>query len=221
MALTWNLFHGRSVPDAPHDLLSEFVSALGGWAWDVALLQECPPWWPASLARACGAAEHHVLTSRNALLGLRRTVAARRPDLTRSNGGGCNAILVRGASVVDHRVARLCRWPERRWVHAVRLSTGAWVGNLHASGPDVYAWRDLGRAAAAVRRWAGSAPALLGGDFNLAAPTAAAGFALAGGHGVDHFLMARWPVTGGVEVLDAGRLSDHEPVALGLHDPNR
>jgi endonuclease/exonuclease/phosphatase family metal-dependent hydrolase len=211
--LTWNLFHGRSVPDSPHDLLREFAGALGGWEWDVALLQECPPWWPGPLARACGAVEHHVLTSRNGLLVLRRAAAVRRPDLIRSNGGGCNAILVRRPRVVDHRIARLCRLPERRWVHAVRLSSGVWVGNLHSSGPDLDARRDAGRAAAAVAGWAGSDPALLGGDFNLRAP-AAPGFALAGGHAVDHFMVAGWGVAGPVTVLDGGRLSDHKPVLL-------
>ena len=44
--LTWNLFHGRAVPDAPRELLDEFAAQLAAWAWDVALLQEVPPWWP-------------------------------------------------------------------------------------------------------------------------------------------------------------------------------
>ena len=30
----------------------EFAAALAGWEWDVALLQEVPPWWPPALARA-------------------------------------------------------------------------------------------------------------------------------------------------------------------------
>ena len=45
--LSWNLFHGRSVPDSPRELLHEFADTLAGWEWDVAVLQECPPWWPA------------------------------------------------------------------------------------------------------------------------------------------------------------------------------
>jgi endonuclease/exonuclease/phosphatase family metal-dependent hydrolase len=217
--LTWNLFHGRSVPDSRHELLGDFADKLGGWEWDVTLLQECPPWWPGPLARACGAVERHVLTSRNGLLALRRAIGVRRPDLIRSNGGGCNAILVRRPRVVDHRVARLCRLPERRWVHAVRLSPGAWVGNLHCSGPDVDARRDTERAAAAVAAWTKSAPALLGGDFKLRAP-AAPGFALAGGHAVDHFMVSGWGVAGPVAVLDGGRLSDHKPVMIELDNPS-
>ncbi|HTX47462.1 MAG TPA: endonuclease/exonuclease/phosphatase family protein [Solirubrobacteraceae bacterium] len=213
--LTWNLFHGRSVPDSPRSLVSEFGATLAGWEWDVALLQECPPWWPASLARRCEAEERHVLTSRNGLLALRRAIAVRRPDLIRSNGGSCNAILVRLPGVVDHRVARL-RWlPERRWVHAVRLRSGAWAANVHCSGFDADARRDGGRAAAAVRGWATGDPVLLGGDFNVLAPSVP-GFALAGGHGVDHFMVSGWRVASGVSVLDGGQLSDHRPVALEL-----
>jgi endonuclease/exonuclease/phosphatase family metal-dependent hydrolase len=209
--LSWNVFHGRSVPESRRDLFDEFAAVLAGWEWDVALLQECPPWWPDSLAGACGAVEHHVLTSRNALSTVRRAVAIRRPDLIRSNGGGCNAILVRGARVLDHRDARLCRLPERRWVHAIRLDR-LWVANLHASGPDAFALRDCARASAALLGWAGlSTPAVLGGDFNLRAPLVP-GLALAGGPEVDGFALAR--VTGTVEVLDGGHLSDHRPVVL-------
>ena len=50
--LTWNLFHGRSQPAARRELLGEFAALLGGWSWDLALLQEVPPWWPAALAPA-------------------------------------------------------------------------------------------------------------------------------------------------------------------------
>jgi endonuclease/exonuclease/phosphatase family metal-dependent hydrolase len=215
--LSWNLFHGLSVPESQRDLFDEFALALAGWEWHVALLQECPPWWPAPLARACDATERHVLTSRNALPSARRAVAVRRPDLIRSNGGGCNAILVRGLAVAEQRVARLCRLPERRWLHAVRLGR-LWIGNLHASGPDAFAVRDCARAGAALRGWAGmGTPAVLGGDFNLRAP-AVPGFALAGGHDVDGFALAR--VTGTVEVLDGGQLSDHRPVVLEMDNPN-
>jgi endonuclease/exonuclease/phosphatase family metal-dependent hydrolase len=101
----------------------------------------------------------------------------------------------------------------------VQLSSGAWIGNLHCSGPDVYARRDTARAASAVAGWAGSAPALLGGDFNLWAP-AAAGFALAGGHAVDHFMVSGWGGAGPVAVLDGGQLSDHKPVVIELDNPS-
>ncbi len=70
--LTWNLLHGRSVPGSGRDLLPEFTAALAGWDWDVALLQEVPPWWPALLGASLGASARLVLTSRNSALALRR-----------------------------------------------------------------------------------------------------------------------------------------------------
>ncbi len=205
--LTWNLLHGRSVPAAGHELFDEFAGALGGWEWDVALLQEVPPWWPSRLGERLGADQRSVLTSRNSLLPVRRAIAIRWPDLIKSNGGGANAILVRGDVVAEHRWRRLCIWPERRWVHAVRLErTGAWVGNLHGGGPV----RDAARAGASVTRWAGPAPAVLGGDFNIRQP-ALEGFDYAGGFAVDHVLVRGLrPVAS--EVLERGRLSDHAPV---------
>jgi endonuclease/exonuclease/phosphatase family metal-dependent hydrolase len=211
--LTWNLFHGRSVPDTRRGLLPEFAAALAGWDWDVALLQEVPPWWPAELARACDAEEQSVLTSRNALLPLRRAVAERRPDVIKSNGGGANAILVRGR-IDAHARLRLRAWPERRVVHAVRLGD-AWVGNVHASThPRERIRADHARAGAFLARLAGAAPALLGGDFNLADPRVD-GFADAGGHRIDRFLLrGAWTVAAPPRTLDRGDLSDHVPVAI-------
>src|SRR5690349_21446372 len=148
--LTWNLLHGRSVPGAGHDLFGEFCAALTRWEWDVALLQEVPPWWPPELAARVDADQRSVLTSRNGLLALRRAIAVRWPDLIKSNGGGCNAILVRGDAALEHRWRRLCVWPERRWVHAVRLPDGVWAANLHAGGQ----MRDALRAAESVVAWA-------------------------------------------------------------------
>ena len=58
--LTWNLYHGRADPPAGRPLFDEFAAMLAGWSWDVALLQEVPPWWPPQLARATDAAERHV-----------------------------------------------------------------------------------------------------------------------------------------------------------------
>jgi endonuclease/exonuclease/phosphatase family metal-dependent hydrolase len=246
--LTWNLMHGRSVPGARRELFDEFAAALAGWEWDVALLQEVPPWWPARFGY-----EHRlVLTSRNSLLALRRAVAIRWPDLIKSNGGGCNAILVRGGSIAEHRVARLGWWPERRWVHGVRLGSGApaasgvpaatgvpaasgvWVANTHTEASV-----DQGQAAAnAVREWAGEGEAVLGGDFNVA-PLELPGFVFAGGKGVDQ-VFVRGLEPGRTEVLepgttavlergrlslepgrlslDRGRLSDHAPVRVTVGD---
>jgi endonuclease/exonuclease/phosphatase family metal-dependent hydrolase len=210
--LTWNLMHGRAMPPAGRSLLAEFAGALADWRWDVALLQEVPPWWPTPLASAAGGADARwVLTSRNFGLALRRAVAVRRPDLIKSNGGGCNAILVRGDIVLEHRWRRLCVWPERRWVHAVRLQGAAlWVANLHAGGP----MRGAARAKESATAWAGDTPIVLGGDFNIRALTLD-GFEYAGGHEVDHvFVRGLEPVAR--NVLERGRLSDHAPVRVEL-----
>jgi endonuclease/exonuclease/phosphatase family metal-dependent hydrolase len=210
--LTWNLMHGRSVPPTGRELFEQFASALATWEWDVALLQEVPPWWPAPLARALGADQRLALTSRNSLLALRQTIAVRWPDLIKSNGGGANAILVRGLGVEEHRVCRLAWWPERRWVHAVRLSDGLWVGNLHTGS---YAEQGR-RAAVAMLRWAGGAPVVLGGDFNVS-PLELDGFTLAGGHGVDQIFVGKGlSPKGAAQVLERGSLSDHAPVLVSV-----
>lgn len=153
--LVWNLFHGRADPPAGRPLLREFADALAGWEWDVALLQEVPPWWPPLLARRCDADWRSALTSRNQLPALRRAIASRAPDRLKSNGGGANAILVRAPWTISaHGRARLRVRPERRVVHAVRIERrrpdadplphdrrpgsvadrgfdGAWIGNVH------------------------------------------------------------------------------------------
>ncbi|MBW3607677.1 MAG: endonuclease/exonuclease/phosphatase family protein [Actinobacteria bacterium] len=211
--LTWNLFHGRARPAAGRPLLVEFAEAIAGWKWDVALLQEVPPWWPRPLAERCDAEQRTALTSRNALPAVRRFIARRAPDVIKSNGGGANVILVRrgGAAgrISEHRSVLLRRWPERRVCHAVALGDGPWCANLHAQvrSPERAA-ADIARAAAATLGWARGAPALLAGDFNVRAP-AAAGFERLGGHGVDHVLGHRLRAAGAVVLPDRGTLSDH------------
>jgi endonuclease/exonuclease/phosphatase family metal-dependent hydrolase len=209
--LTWNLLHGRSVPPAHRYLLDEFAAALAGWEWDVALLQEVPPWWPEELARRARAEARLVLTSRNALLQVRRAIATRWPDLIKSNGGGCNAILVRDAKIAEHRTFRLRVWPERRWLHAVLLDGGIWAANLHAGG----ALRDAELARERALQWASGAPLVLGGDFNIHS-LALPGLAHAGGRGPDHVFAALLRPLGDAEILDRGRLSDHAPVVVTL-----
>ena len=218
--LTWNLFHGRSVPGAGRSLLNEFAARLDGWAWDVALLQEVPPWWPPLLARACGAEPRTVLTSRNALLCARRAISARDPDLLKANGGGANAILVRGGAIEEHRSERLAWRPERRWMHGVRLASGIWVANLHAStrgaAGEAQTRAESRRAAGTALGWAGGAPLVLGGDFNLRGEPELPGLRHAAGHYVDHVYASRLGPAGGGAVLDRGPLSDHAPVTVEL-----
>jgi len=218
--LTWNLWHGRALPPRDEDLLDAFAARLASWSWDVALLQEVPPWWPHALARACGAEERHALTSRNALLPLRRVVARRHPELLKANGGGCNAILVRGLGGVRvHARRRLRVWPERRVVHAVRVGEGCWFTNLHAStGRGASTLRDVALARATAMRWAGDAPLVLGGDFNVEQP-AMPSFAHAGGSRIDHVYARGLAPVGPVVVLDRGALSDHAPLLVTI-DPS-
>lgn len=211
--VSWNLFHGRADPPAGRPLDDEFSARIASWAWDVALLQEVPPWWGPMLARASGAQERTARTSRNSLLPLRRFVADRWPDLIKSNGGGANVILVRGARIAEHRSGVLSRRPERRVLHAVRLEDGAWVANVHTQGPDALARADAARAADLLRAWAGDAPVLLGGDLNVRVPRVP-GFAVLGGEYVDHVVARGFAAVGGVERLERGTLSDHAPLAL-------
>src|SRR4051812_46331969 len=209
-ALTWNLYHGRSPEPVGRSLLNEFAAALAGWEWDVALLQEVPPWWPVMLAQR--ASWRARLTSRNLGLPLRRAISSRNPDLLKSNGGGCNAILVREGSILEHRWLRLCVWPERRYVHGVRLADGRIV-NVHASTGE-RARADTELAAATALRWAAGAPLLFGGDVNLRGRPALPGMVWLGGNHVDHLYGQR--PSSAFEVLDRGPLSDHPPVRVSL-----
>jgi endonuclease/exonuclease/phosphatase family metal-dependent hydrolase len=212
--LTWNLKHGRSVPSAGHNLFDEFVRALAGWEWDVALLQEVPPWWPAQLGPRLGASARLMLTSRNALLPVRRVIAERWPDAIKSNGGGSNAILLRSSRALEQRTMRLALIPERRWLHAVKLDDGIWVGNLHATVDDERAAvLEAEIAAFTTLRWAAGAPVVLGGDFNVRS-LELSGFTRAGGHDVDHVFVAGLEPVAGPDVLDRGWLSDHAPVTV-------
>lgn len=208
--LVWNLKHGRAVPPAGRDLFDEFAAALGGWEWDVALLQEVPPWWPDRLAGRLGATAAHVLTSRNAGRPVRRILAERWPEVMKSNGGGANAILLRGARVTEYRQARLGWWPERRWVHAVRAGR-MWVANTHLQG----SLDQAERAGELVRGWAGGAATVFGGDFNVRS-LRLEGFEVAAENGVDYVFVSGMAVSEPGRALEPGRLSDHVPITAGV-----
>ncbi len=209
--LTWNLMHGRSIPPAGRELFDEFTDALATWPWDFALLQEAPPWWPALLRRRLGCGYGLVLTSRNSLLPVRRAIARRWPDVIKSNGGGANAILVRGHRVIEHRGRLLRRFPERRWLHAVRTASGPWIGNLHAGGT----LREARLAAETILHWAGAEPIVLGGDFNLR-ELPLHGFTSAAVSRPDHILVRGLDILAPGRALPHGRLSDHTPVLARL-----
>jgi endonuclease/exonuclease/phosphatase family metal-dependent hydrolase len=215
--LTWNLFHGRSVPETPHSLLPDFAALLASWEWDVALLQEVLPWWPVELGRAANASARMALTSRNVLPPIQRLVAEPRPHVLKSWSGGSNAILVRGQAIVEHRIVRLRLRPERRVAHGVRLADGTWVTNLHAQVHlDRRAQTDLDRAAEATTAWAAGAPTVIGGDFNLKGEPTAFGYRHLAGHWVDHVLGRGLRATGRGHTLHRGTLSDHAPLIATL-----
>ncbi len=221
--LTWNLFHGRARPPARRQLLPEFARALAGWAWDVALLQEVPPWWAAPLARSAGAEYALALTSRNLGLPLRRALAERWPDAIKSNGGGCNAVLARVA-LAERQTARL-RWlPERRVAQLIRLGSGTCVVNYHGSAAAALAEPELRALWTRALAFAGDAPLVLGGDLNLRDPRAPLGVDHVAWRDVDHLFVRGLVASEPFERLDrlvmlgekTVELSDHEPIAVNL-----
>jgi len=205
-ALSWNLFHGRDKPPDPalftwrsrllriserndthvqvnRDLLAAFSEVLAGADWDVALLQEAPPRWAESLARACDADAHRVLTSRNTLGRLRAALARLNPDLMASGEGGSNLTLVRPGSptggIVERREVHISGRgaPERRAMAMTRTAAGLHVANLHATNdrPQMAA-EEVIEAAATATTWAGDAPLIFGGDLNLRPQSSAEAF---------------------------------------------
>jgi endonuclease/exonuclease/phosphatase family metal-dependent hydrolase len=261
-AIAWNLFHGRDFPPDPalrswrsrllrfdernethvqvnRDLTGEFATLLAGAAWDVALLQECPPRFAAPLARACSAEAHRALTSRNSVGPLRALLARQNPDLMASGEGGSNLTLLRvpgrlGGIAERRELAIHDGAPERRSVALTRTASGVCVANLHATNdaPEL-AREDVLRAARAATEFAAGAPLLFGGDLNLRPaedPDAFArlreDFGLTGPtapRAIDHLLgrglkvldePAAWPPERRELRLDglALRLSDHAPV---------
>lgn len=220
--ITWNLFHGRSVPERGEYLYDEFAGAIAAWDWDVLMLQECPPWWPKKFAEATGADYRAVRTSRNLGLPVRRAIATWRPDLIKANGGGSNAILVRGHEIVEHHAKRIRYIPERRLVHGVSLEGGLWICNLHMQGSHSHL-RQPNYVAETVKagvygmRWAGSdAPIVFGGDFNVPDPPLIDYEHIPGHRGVDQLFVRNLKFTGKATALERGTLSDHRPVRANL-----
>jgi endonuclease/exonuclease/phosphatase family metal-dependent hydrolase len=261
--LCWNLFHGRDFPpDAKlrslrsrllrideandthvqvnRDLTAEFATLLSSAAWDVAMLQECPPRFAGPLARACGAEYHRVFTSRNELGFWRAFLARQNPDLMASGEGGSNTTLVRVpgkvGGVAERRELEIhAGEPERRSMAFTRTASGLCVANLHATNDQPkLAVADVLLAAEAASGWAGDAPLVFGGDLNLRPAEdpevferLASEFGLAspttGPKKIDHVLVrglevvaapAQWPPERRELRLDgkALRLSDHAPV---------
>ncbi len=265
--LTWNLYHGRDGPPDPalykwwaewtrttirndthvqvnRDLWRQFTDMVCGAGWDAALLQECPPRWQPGFERECGAESFRSLTSRNWLERISWTIARRWPDLIGSSEGGSNLILARGDS---GGIAETRDWvmeprrPERRTMAFARLGCGLCVTSLHASTSPPQAEPELLAAAERAVEWAGDAPLILGGDFNVRPARSDVydelerRFGLTGPtrpDSIDHLLVR------GAEVVSpprpwapeereldedglALRLSDHAPVEITVRVPDR
>jgi endonuclease/exonuclease/phosphatase family metal-dependent hydrolase len=270
--LCWNLFHGRDFPPDPglrswrsrllrldesnathvqvnRDLTAEFATLLASAAWDVAMLQECPPRFAAPLARASGAEFHRVFTSRNQLGFWRAALARQNPDLIASGEGGSNTTLVRVpgklGGIAERRELEIHGdEPERRSMAFTRTAAGVCVANLHATNDrPKLATEDVLRGAAAASEWAGAAPLIFGGDLNLRPAEDPEAFArlaeefgltspVTGARAIDHVLVrglevlaapTQWPAERRELPLDgkALRLSDHAPVEarFGREDP--
>ena len=195
-ALSWNLFHGRDHPPdarlntlrsrlllctergATHaqvnrPLLDEFAGLLGGWDWQVALLQEAPPRWLVPLARHCRASGASALTSRNSLAFLRAALAKLNPDLIASNEGGSNMLLVRAPGrILEVERITLATRPERRRMLLARLELAGGrrvaVACVHLSVPGTKQGHgEAVRGAEIATEFAGAGPLIFGGDLNL------------------------------------------------------
>src|SRR6201994_3231270 len=196
IVLCWNLFHGRDFPPDPElrswrsrllrldesnethvqvnrDLTPEFATLLSPAAWDVAMLQECPPRFAGPLARASGAEYHRVFTSRNELGFWRAYLAKQNPDLMASNEGGSNTTLVRVpgklGGIAEMRELEIhAGEPERRSMAFTPTASCVCIPNLPATNDQPQlAVADVLLAAEAATGWAGGAPLIFGGDLNL------------------------------------------------------
>ena len=246
--LSWNLFHGRDHPPegSPNHiavnrvLRDQFAATLARERWEIALLQEAPPYWLRELATAARASGASVLTSRNLGAALRRRLAAWNPDLIASGEGGSNQVLVRGGwRIAETRRLTLTLLPERRRLLWARLEHGELgalaVATLHATAhdPDAAA-RDVERAARAACAWSAELPLVFGGDLNLRMTERPDAFealdrelGLGGarpGRAIDHLLARGVETIADPDALSADRrdvrdpdgslvrLSDHAPV---------
>lgn len=268
--MTWNLFHGRDWPPEPElqvrghkgnlrrgprpgaeyeqvnwDLFGEFAALIAGARWDVALFQECPPSWKRRLAAACDAEAHRVLSARNWLQPLTSLLGRWRPDLLGAWEGGSNLTLVRGAggAIAERKRVTLTRLPELRIMALTRLESGLCIANMHVSTTPSSAEDELIAAAERASDFAGTAPLVFGGDFNVRPKASkvfdelAGRFALAPPTAPDrlsHLLVrglavaehpAAWPPEArDIADPDTGlkiRLSDHNPVTARFSSGER
>jgi hypothetical protein len=190
--LCWNIFHGRDAPPDPslftlrskllriterdgtyvqvnRDLFDRFATLISGAEWDVLLLQECPPRWAEPFAATSHAQAHRVLTSRNWLPAVQGAIHRFNPDLPGSWEGGSNTTLVRERAIAERRELIIRPGhPERRAMAFTRLDDGTCIANFHATCDNYpLAEEEIRLAADTAAEWAGDAPLIFGGDFNV------------------------------------------------------
>ena len=168
----------------------------------------------ARAGRASGASARTALTSRNGLPAGARWAAARRPDLIKSNGGGANAILVRGEAIAEHRVRTLrvvARAP--RGARRAPATTRRGSANLHAQA------HSEARAPRRPRTWPRGRRRVVGGRArwcsaatSTCARRASAGLRPRRRPQRRPRLRATVRRGGAGRTLDRGPLSDHPPV---------
>ena len=166
---------------AGRDLLADFAALLAGWEWDVALLQEVPPWWPpAARPRVAAPSARTALTSRNCLLPLRRALAPSAGPTSSSPGRRRRQRdpRARRGDRASTAARRCARGPSGAWCTASASSDGSWVAQPPRPGRTPRRARrpTSPRAAATAIAWAGDAPVVLGGDLNIAPIRTAPGF---------------------------------------------
>ena len=112
---------------------------------------------------------HRALSGRNWLQPLTSLIGRWRPDLLGAWEGGSDTTLVRPAagSIAERRRVVLTWRPELRVMALTRLGSGLCVANLHVSTRPSAAERELLDAAGRAIDFAGPAPLLFGGDFNV------------------------------------------------------
>jgi endonuclease/exonuclease/phosphatase family metal-dependent hydrolase len=266
--LSWNIFHGRDAPpdkslftwrsewlrriernethvQVNKDLWRDYTDMVCAAAWDVALLQECPPRWKPGFERECRADSFMSKTSRNWLENLSWRIARGWPDLIGSSEGGSNLILARkqaGRIVETHEMVVRQRRPERRTMEFARLECGLCITNIHASTAVPLAEEELLAAAEQALEWAGDRPLVFGGDMNVRPYQSAVYDQIAERTGlqgitatdsIDHLLVRGaevsspakpWPPEAReIPYEDTGlalRLSDHAPVELTVRLPD-
>jgi hypothetical protein len=154
--LSWNLrtFGGGR---------SELADSFRHREWDVALLREMQPSWPAWLSAQLELEYRVVPSSLATRLSFSPALALRWPGVVR--GGQASAIFARDDRIVDDRVQRLGRRSSGGCVHGVLLACGLWVANLHAV--DAIETREGVEAALS---WRDGRPLLLGADVELTSP---------------------------------------------------